>query len=245
MADVYTNPELYDAIHHEFQWDKKLIQSIAKNIDGPVLELASGTGRLTQSILELGLDYTGLELSQSYLERAKTKYGNRANFILGDMRNFDFRNKFDFIFIGFNSFLHNLTLKDAEDCLSCVKKHLSNTGDFLLSIFVPDPTFLYREKNKLFPTAWDFFQYKQSRCRIMEKNQYDSESQINQITWIIERDGKLDFEEYQYSMRMYYPHEMDILLSENGFIIREKFGDYDGTLMTDESHMQIYICESS
>ena len=245
MVDIYTNPELYDAIHNDYDWDKNLIRSTAKNIEGSVLELASGTGRLTKSILELGLDYTGLELSQSYLNQAKTKYGNRAGFILGDMRNFDLGMEFDFIFIGFNSFLHNLTLKDAENCLSCVKKHLSNTGVFLLSIFVPDPTFLFREKNKLFPTAWDFFQYKQSRCRIMEKNQYDSESQINQITWIIERDGKLDFEEYQYSMRMYYPHEMDILLSKNGFIIREKFGDYDGTLMTDESHMQIYVCESS
>ena len=62
---------------------------------------------------------------------------------------------------------------------------------------------------------------------------------------IIERDGKLDLKEYQYSMRMYYPHEMDILLSENGFIIREKLGDYDGTPMTDESHMQIYVCKSN
>ena len=79
----------------------------------------------------------------------------------------------------------------------------------------------------------------------MEKNHYDSESQINQLTWIIERDGKLDLKEYQYSMRMYYPHEMDILLSENGFIIREKLGDYDGTPMTDESHMQIYVCRSN
>ena len=136
MVDIYTNPELDDSIHDNYDWDKKLIRSTAKNVDGSVLELASGTGRLTQSILELGLDYTGLELSQSYLDQAKTKYGNRANFILGDMRNFDLRMEFDLIFIGFNSFLHNLTLGDAENCLSCVRKHLSNNGDFLLSIFV-------------------------------------------------------------------------------------------------------------
>ena len=43
-------------------------------------------------------------------------------------------------------------------------------------------------------------------------------------------------------MRMYYPHEMDILLVESGFHIEEKIGDYDGSPMDDESGMQIYIC---
>ena len=244
MVDIYTNPGLYDSIHHDYEWDKRLIRSIAKNTNGSVLELASGTGRLTQTILDLGLDYTGLDSSKPFLEQAKTNYGNRADFILGDMRNFDLEMQFDLIFIGFNSFLHNLTFKDAKNCLSCVRKHLSNNGEFLLSIFVPDPIFLYREKNKLFQ-AMDLFQYEKSQCRVMEKNHYDSESQINELTWIIERDGKLDMEEYQYRMRMYYPHEMDILLSENGFIIREKLGDYDGTPMTDESHMQVYVCRSN
>ena len=139
MVDIYTNPGLYDSIHHDYEWDKRLIRSTAKNINGSVLELAFGTGRLTQTIIELGLDYTGLDLSKPFLEQAKTNYGNRADFILGDMRNFDLEMQFDLIFIGFNSFLHNLTFKDAKNCLSCVRKHLSNNGDFLLSIFVPDP----------------------------------------------------------------------------------------------------------
>jgi len=43
-------------------------------------------------------------------------------------------------------------------------------------------------------------------------------------------------------MRMYYPHEMDILLAEADFRIEEKMGDYDGSPMDSESGMQIYIC---
>ena len=77
----------------------------------------------------------------------------------------------------------------------------------------------------------------------MEKNQYDSISQINQLTWVVERDGELDREEYNYRMRMYYPHEMDILLSENGFTIMKKFGNYQRDPMNSDSDMQIYVSE--
>ena len=74
---------------------------------------------------------------------------------------------------------------------------------------------------------------------------YDSNSQINQLTWVIERDGQIDSTEYNYNMRMYYPHEMDILLYENGFTINEKYGNYDRDPMDVENGMQIYVCKPS
>ncbi|HJM16287.1 MAG TPA: class I SAM-dependent methyltransferase, partial [Flavobacteriales bacterium] len=172
--DIYSNPQLYDAIHYNYKWDIKLIQNYAKKINGSVLELASGTGRLAYPIIELGLDYTGIELSNSFLQEANKKFNNKTNFVFGDMCDFDLKSTFDFIFIGFNSFLHNLTIIDAKNCLNCVLKHLHPKGQFLLSIFIPDPEFLYRDKNKLYP-ATDFFQFENSKCRILEKNQYESE----------------------------------------------------------------------
>ena len=240
--NIYSNPELYDSMHKGYNWDKNLIRSHAKKVDGSVLEIASGTGRLTQTILDLGLDYTGLEISKPFLDKAKGKYNNHAKFILGDMRNFHLNNKFDFIFIGFNSFLHNLTNLDAKKCLECIKEHLSDNGRFLLSIFVPDPSFLNRESGKLYP-ATDFFKFQNSSCRVMEKNQFDAKSQINNLIWYIEKNGEIDSKEYRFSMRMFYPHEMDILLSEAGLYINEKIGDYDGSSMDSESGMQIYVCQ--
>ena len=66
--NIYSNPELYDSIHKGYNWDKNLIYSYAKKVNGPVLEIASGTGRLTQIILDLGLDYTGIEISKPFLD---------------------------------------------------------------------------------------------------------------------------------------------------------------------------------
>ena len=57
MVNIYSQPELYDAIHEKYEWDKSLLTSIAKMSGGPVLELAAGTGRLTQHIIDLGYNY--------------------------------------------------------------------------------------------------------------------------------------------------------------------------------------------
>ena len=241
MIDIYTKPELYDAIHQNYSWDKDLITTIAEKARGPVLELAAGTGRLAQLILDLRLDYTGIDTSNEFLNMAIEKYGDRAAFHQNDMSQFDLDQQFNFIFIGFNSFLHNLTDKDASQCLRSVYDHLTDEGTFFISAFVPDPSFLYREEGRLYP-ATSHFNFDGSLCRIMETNDFDEESQINSLTWRLERDGELESEKYQHSMRMFYPHMMDILLSGAGLVIKEKLGDYDGSPMDEESGMQIYVC---
>ena len=100
--NIYSMPDLYDAIHKNYNWDIELLRTVASRRSGSVLELASGTGRLTKCILDLGLDYTGLELSKEFLEVAKKKYADQARFVLGDMCYFKLDMEFNFIFIGFN-----------------------------------------------------------------------------------------------------------------------------------------------
>ena len=99
--NIYSVPDLYDAIHKDSSFDIQLLKTIAKSRSGSVLELASGTGRLTKCILDLGLDYTGLELSKQFIEVAKNRYVDQARFVLGDTCDFKLNMKFNFIFIGF------------------------------------------------------------------------------------------------------------------------------------------------
>ena len=158
------------------------------------------------------------------------------------MRDFNLGKKFKFIYIGFNSFLHNLTTKDAFKTIECVSNHIFDNGEFLLSIFVPDPSFLFRDKNKFYP-ATDYFRYKSSKCRIMEKNIYEESTSINTLFWNLEIDGIVQPETYYFKQKMYYPHEMDILFESSSLKIKEKLGSYDGSKMNESSSLQIYICE--
>ena len=241
MKDVYLNPELYDALHNDIGTDENVIKYYAKKCNGPVLEIACGTGRLSKYIIDLGLPYTGIDNSKPFLNVSLEKFGKNGTFLYNDMQDFKLAEKFDFIFIGFNSFLHNLTDKDALNCLRSVRDHLNSEGLFLLSIFLPDPEFLYRDE--YLHEARTFFNYKGKQCRVMEKNSYDDETQINSLTWQLEIDGKLSDETYSFKQRMFYPHKMHLLFQESGFSVQEKFGDWDMNPMNEESHLQIYICK--
>ena len=241
MKDIYLYPDLYDALHHNIETDKNVITHYAKKCNGPVLELASGTGRLSKYITDLGLPYTGIDNSQSFLDVSIENLGSSGTFLLRDMRDFHLNKKFNFIFIGFNSFLHNLTDKDAVSCLASIKTHLNDGGLFLLSIFQPDHSFLYRDEYLY--EARTFFDYHGKQCRMMERNSFDDETQINSLTWQLEIDGDLSDESYSFKQRMYYPHKMDLLFQETGFSIQEKFGDWNMNPLGEESPLQIYICK--
>ena len=241
MKDIYLYPDLYDALHQDIETDKNVITHYAKKCNGPVLEVASGTGRLSKYITDLGLPYTGIDNSQSFLDVSIENLGSRGTFLLRDMRDFHLNKKFDFIFIGFNSFLHNLTDKNAVSCLASIKTHLNDGGLFLLSIFQPDHSFLYRDEYLY--EARTFFDYHRKQCRMMERNSFDDETQINSLTWQLEIDGDLSDETYSFKQRMYYPHKMDLLFQETGFSIQEKFGDWDMNPLDEESPLQIYICK--
>ena len=241
MKDIYINPNLYDALHNDIGTDENVIKYYAKKGNGPVLEIACGTGRLSKYIIDLGLPYTGIDNSKPFLDISLQKFGKNGTFLYNDMQDFKLAEKFNFIFIGFNSFLHNLTDKDALNCLRCVREHLNSDGIFLLSIFLPDPEFLYRDE--YLHEARTFFNYNGKQCRVMEKNSYDDETQINSLTWQLEIDGKLSDETYSFKQRMFYPHKMHLLLQESGFSVNEKFGDWDMNPMDEESPLQIYICK--
>jgi len=43
-------------------------------------------------------------------------------------------------------------------------------------------------------------------------------------------------------MHMIFADTMDRLLTEAGFVIRDKYGDYDKTPLDPESQLQIYVC---
>ena len=85
--------------------------------------------------------------------------------------------------------------------------------------------------------------YRKSKCRIIEKNLFNYETEINKLWWYLEIEGVLQKKAYCFQQKMYYPHKMDLLFAESGFSIKKKLGDYDGSPMDNQSGMQIYICE--
>jgi len=210
------------------------------------LELACGTGRLANSLVRDGADYTGLELSSDFAALARKKLSHLSNtpaIITGDMRDFQLNKTFDLIFIGFNSFLHLLTDEDAASFFTCVKKHLHENSRFLIDIFIPNPLFLYRPEGIRFPVLEYNDSHSNKLVKVKESSNYNTDTEVNELTWYFSFDNEKDFAIEQFSMRMYFPSKINQILIDNGFRILHQWGDYYRTPLGDGSKLQIYdVC---
>ena len=237
---MYNNPALYDACTADKIDDIRFYEHWAKQTNGPILELACGTGRVATHLIKSGFNYSGLDLSSVFIHHCKSKRFN-GKFITGDMRHFTLGQKFDLIFIPFNSFLHLFTEEEMAQCLISIQNHLSDNGKFLLDIFVPDPEFLYRDPDKKYEEM-TIIHPNGGECTVWQKNQYKEETEINHIHWFFNRGNIEPMDEYDFDMRMIYPDTMDRVLSDSDFTIEEKWGDYDGEPFNETSLLQLYIC---
>ena len=240
---MYSNPIFYDLCTKNKKDDIPFYLHWAKHCKGKVLEIACGTGRIAEPLINSGYNYTGLDLSPTFIYQSQKKY-SKGNFICGDMRNFSLDLQFDLIIFPFNSFLHLLIEKDMRSCLKSIKKHLSRDGLFVLDIFIPDPEFLYRDPKKKYKEMTIDHPI-EGKYTIWQVSQFDEQKEINHIHWFFENERNNIIYEYEFDMRMIYPDTMDRVLIESGFIINEKKGDYNGELFDENSSLQLYICSTS
>ena len=218
-----------------------------ETVGDTVLELACGTGRLAHVFLNEGAKYTGLEIKYDFVRAAEKKlsdFGDLVSIVKGDMRSFSFDKKFDFIFIGFNSFLHLLTDKDAMDFFCSVQNHMHENSRFVIDIYIPDPLFLYRPEEVRFPVLEYTNSKTDEHVYIEESNVYDSETEVNELIWYFSTESKKHFDERRFSMRMYFPSKMNQLLTDAGFKILHQWGDYYRTNLNEGSKLQIYVLQA-
>ena len=208
-----------------------------------VLELACGTGRLAQILLREGANYTGIEIHPEFVSASRKKlssFGDSVSIITGDIRSFNLEGKFDLIFIGFNSFLHLLTDKEAINCLRCVQRNMHKNSRLIIDIYIPDPLFLYRPEKMRFPVLEYTDSNLEEHVYIEESNVYNSKTEVNELIWYFSTKNNKDFDVRRFYMRMYFPSKMNQMLIDSGFKICHQWGDYNRMDLNDASKLQIY-----
>jgi len=130
----------------------------ARQTGGPVLELASGTGRLLERLSMEGFECHGIELSETMidisLKRAwshKDEIRDRIVLYKADISNFKLSKSFGLICMVDNSFRELVTLEAMSSCLLCCRAHLEEGGRLIVSerAFAPG---MY--KDGVFVTEW-------------------------------------------------------------------------------------------
>ena len=124
---LYEDPELYDALFPPSPDHVEFYEKLATLHDGPVLELACGTGQLIVPIVRNGRRAVGIDNSPQMLRGARRRAaaaGVEIEFVEGDMRNFDLGERFALIFVARNSLLHLSTTADFAALFSSARRHL-------------------------------------------------------------------------------------------------------------------------
>jgi hypothetical protein len=80
---------------------------------------------------------------------------------------------------------------------------------------------------------------------IWQTSEFDELKEISYINWFFENEKKQTTYEYEFAMSIIYPDTMDRILTETGFIINEKKGDYNGELFDENSLLQLYVCSKT
>ncbi|MAE60396.1 MAG: hypothetical protein CMJ49_03465 [Planctomycetaceae bacterium] len=218
----------------------------ARQNDGPVLEMACGTGAVAIPLARAGHDVTGFDLSEAMLDEAKRKSeaaGVAVDWRQGDMRGFDLGRRYGLIILASNALCHLLDLPALEGCLRCVRDHLLEAGVFALTVFVPDQAQLKRRCDE----AEEIGAYEDPDGRghvvMTGTYEYDPATQIKHITTRhrvgdSETLGTLD-------LRMYYPQELVALLKYNGFEVLNRWGNQDGAAFGPDSKLQVIVCRAA
>ena len=245
LQGMYSSALLYDLQQEASEYFADLdfwIKWAAKE-GTAVLELGCGTGRIGISLIELGIQYTGMDILEKMLQQFHTKVDwqrFKPRLVQGDIRSFKFDSDFDVILLPYNTFMHMLDNDQARECLNHVKLNLKEDGLFLLDVFNPDLGFLSRQSD----TKETKFTYPDNPFGLTETLgycRYDRATQVNHYYLFhryvdgTEKDGEC-------SLRQFYPQEMDILLECNGFEIVHKFGKFDESPFESDSQRQIYVC---
>lgn len=242
VGDLIYDADIYDGMN-TFLSDLPFYKKwMPKNKDAKILELCCGTGRLTLPIAKDGYNICGVDYTSSMLKQARVKAseaGLEIDFIEADIRTFNLQEKFNLIFIPFNSIHHLYKNDDLCATLRNVRNHLKEDGLFLLDCFNPNIQYIVEGEKEQSVVA-EYITSDGRKVLIKQKMGYESSTQINRIEWHYFING--EFHSVQnLDMRLFFPQELDSYLEWAGFNIIHKFGSFEEETFSDNSEKQIFV----
>ena len=158
-----------------------------------------------------------------------------------DIRTLNLQEKYDLIFIPFNSIHHLYKNEDLFKVFNVVKNHLKDGGLFLLDCFNPNIQYIVEgEKEQKEIAAYTTDDGRE--VLIKQKMRYENKTQINRIEWHYYINGKFNSIQ-NLDMRMFFPQELDSYLKWNGFNIIHKYGGFGEEAFNDNSEKQVFVCQ--
>ena len=242
--------DLYD-IYVPATFDIDFFITETKKTSGEVLELMSGTGRISIPLIEAGVKLTCVDLSaglNAILEDKLQKMGLNADVYQMDVCELELQKKFDMVIIPFSSFVHITSSSDQRKALTRIRQHLIPGGIFICTLGNPK----LRQKAvdgqlRLFRTYPLPVTQGQLLLWVTEDISDDDEQVVEAMQFYEEYDAKGVLQSkrlLELHFRLSQKDEFEELAKAAGFKIKALYGDYAYSEFNDDSPAMIWFLEN-
>ena len=204
--------------------------------DGPILELAIGTGRVGLPLARRGHKVAGIELAPAMVARLRAKQGGdeaTIPVVVGDMASATASGagSFSLVFLVFNS-LMNLTTQEAQvACFENAAAHLAPGGHFLVEVQVP--------ALRRLPPGERFVVFDQSATHVgIDEDDTATQRQWSHHVQFLP-DGRV--RRASPPFRYAWPAELDLMAKLAGMSLVNRWGDWDRREFTGESTKHVSV----
>ncbi|MCJ8007845.1 class I SAM-dependent methyltransferase [Lederbergia wuyishanensis] len=248
-SEEYNDPILYDKENESYNEDISFLLKWAEKKQGPIIDLACGTGRATIPLAKEGHQLIGVDIHPSMLNEAEKKASKQnlpIKWIIQDCTEFELNVKSGLIFTVGNSFQHFLTNESQDGLLSSVHKHLEHEGIFIFGSRFPSTEELLQPSSEEY---WRTYIDRETgdKVDVYTISSYDNLDQIQHYETIRKykntHDEIVNENRTKISLRYVFPKEMERLLSVHGFKILHVYKDWNETPITNDSYQMVYVCQ--
>jgi SAM-dependent methyltransferase len=217
--------------------DVEFYRTLAREADGPVLELGCGTGRALLPIASEGTACTGIDASQAMLDALAAKSPPPTlRLFRAAMQAFDFGDeRFALIFSAFRAFQNLHTVDDQLACLACVRRHLAPGGRLAFDVFNPQLARIEIEVPEFEELRFALGDDEVVRYTSLTR---DLARQVQRVRMRYERrrgDHVVGNDVVEFAMRWFYRFEVEHLLARAGFESITLYGDFERGAFTGDS----------
>jgi SAM-dependent methyltransferase len=234
LPSIFDDGDAYDLVLKDIPYGLDFYVALAREANGPVLEVACGTGRILLPCLQAGVDIEGVDLFEPMLKTLRAKaaaLGLSPRLHQADMSDFSVPRRFKLIMVPFNAFIHNMTQESQIRCLQRCREHLLPGGMLAFDTFFPSLEIVGAPQETRVLEGEIPHPQTGLPIRMYDTRSFDRVAQVqhslNEIE-LLAADGSVQtVHRSEVNSRYIYKHEMTLLLRVAGFARWEIYGDFD------------------
>ncbi|MDJ1432058.1 class I SAM-dependent methyltransferase [Halostagnicola sp. A-GB9-2] len=235
----------YDAVYDEsVDGDLEFYRDLAREADGPVLEVGCGTGRIYLELLRDGVDADGIDISSSMLEILRE---NAAEDELDptvrevDVTAFEADREYALVIVPFRTFLHVIEIDDQLEALERIHDALAPGGRLVLNAFVPSFEVICEQYG-----TWEERTLEIEGETYMYRTKTEVVNEVEQLahirTVVLDQSGDKRFRTNT-PLNLVSRREFELLFRLSSYSSWQGFGGFDWDPIEDANQEMVWIAE--